>query len=180
MRFWVRFGLIAGGICALIAAAIFYDNTVNPRSVFRRIWQSRDPVYQWMESDNRSFDFLPGEGKAWGPIDPQQGEVRYNIKSSLPVETGLMETKWADRVDAWISMPSKSTCFESGVRKAAKDCHMKSGRPQLIFIRDLRPKQAGLTIEKAFGTKGAMQEPNNVIITIFKRQCMENCKYALE
>jgi hypothetical protein len=175
----VRTGIAAGAICALIAAGIFIDNLIDPKSVFRKIGGAHAPVYQWVESDSREFDFLPGEGKAWGPVDPQQGEIRYQIKSTLPVDTGLMDTKWAERMDAWAAMRTGSSCFEKGIRKSAKVCRMNTGKPQLIFVRDLRAKQAGLGLQHLFGTKGALQEPNGVTITILIRKCVENCKYAL-
>jgi hypothetical protein len=178
--FWVRFAIAAGALCVLVAAGIFFENLTNPRSVFRKISSPADPVYRWVESDARTFDFMPGEGKAWGPVEPQQGEVHYEIKASLPVDTGLMDGKWADRMDGWGAMKTVSSCYEGAIRKSAKVCRMRSGKPQLIFVRDLRAKQAGLGLENTFGTKGALQEPNSVTITILTRKCVENCKYALE
>ena len=177
---WVRSAIASGAVCVLVAVGIFYENVTNPQSIFRSIGKPGEPAYQWVESDARTFDFLPGEGKAWGPIEPQQGEVRYDIKSLMPVDTGLMESKWAERMDAWGAMRTASTCYESRIRKSAKVCRMNTGKPQLIFIRDLRAKQAGMGFEHLFGTKGSLQEPNTVTITILTRKCVDNCEYSLE
>jgi len=161
----------------LIAAYVFYDGMTNPQNVFRKFGGPRDPVYQWVETDARTFDFMPGEGKAWGPVDPQQGEIRYQIKSAMAVDTGLMDAKWADRMDGWAAMRRASVCYEESIRKSAKICRMKTGKSHLIFVRDLRAKQAGLQMEHLFGTKGTLQEPNGVTITILSRKCVENCEY---
>lgn len=164
----------------LVAAGIFLDDMYDPHSIFRGIGRLRAPVYQWVETDNRTFDFLPGEGKGWGPIDPQQGEVRYDIRAALPVDTGLMDSKWADRMDAWSSLSHNASCFESNVRKSVKSCRLSTGKAQVIFIRDRRPKQAGMDFENVYGTKGSSGESNSVTITILTRKCVENCKYALD
>jgi hypothetical protein len=178
--FWVRAGIAAGALCVLAAVGIFVENLTNPQSIFHNIGKPGDPVYQWVESDARTFDFLPGEGKACGPIEPQQGEVHYGIKSFLPVDTGLMDIKWADRMDGWGAMRTASSCYEGAIRKSAKVCRINTGKPQLIFVRDLRAKQAGLGFENLFGTKGPLKEPNTVTITILTRKCVDNCKYALD
>jgi len=123
---------------------------------------------------------MPGKGKAWGPMDPKKSEIRYSIRATMPVDIGLMDSKWADRMDAWGYMHTSAACFESKVRKSAKACKLTTAKPQLIFVRDLRPKQAGLGLAHQFGTRAAIQEPNSVIITILTRKCMENCKFALE
>lgn len=164
----------------LVAVGIFLDDMYDPHSIFRRIGMLHAPVYQWVESDSRTFDFLPGEGKGWGPIDPQQGEIRYDIRAALPVDTGLMDSKWADRMDAWNFLSRNATCFETNIRKSTKSCRMTTGKAQVIFIRDRRAKQAGLDFEKMYGTKGSSAEPNSVTITILTRKCVENCKYALD
>ena len=177
---WIRTGIVSVVVCTLVALGLLFQAIRNPKSFFARLSQQRDPVYQWVESDLRSFDFMPGEGKAWGPVDPQQGEIRYSIRATMPVDIGLMDSKWADRMDAWGYMHTSATCFESKVRKSAKACKLTTAKPQLIFVRDLRPKQAGLGLAHEFGTRAAIQEPNSVIITILTRKCMENCKFALE
>lgn len=180
-RFWIRLGIVVGLTCLVIAGGTLYRNWPHVREMLLH-WAGRDkPVYQWVESDVRTFDFLPGEGKGWGPITPQQGEIRYNIAASLPVDTGLMDdANWINRADGWGAMRTSSSCYEAGIRKATKQCHLTSGRPQLIFLRDQRAKQAGLNWDNIFGTKGPLQEPNSVTVTILTLKCVEHCEYALK
>lgn len=179
-RAGVRVRLAVGILGLLIAAGIFYDNMTNPHSIFRKIGQTSPPVYQWVQSDDRTFDVLPGEGKAWGPVDPQQGEIHYDISAALPVDTGLMENgTWGERMDAWDSMKAASVCYESKILKSSKVCRMQTGKPYLIFIRDVRMKQFGLGgLGPTLATK-SLQDQNSVTITIFARKCTENCKSAL-
>lgn len=180
-RFLIRLGIVAGLMCLVIAGAIVYRHWTQVRGMLRYLAGPSKPVYQWGESDVRTFDFLPGEGKGWGPITPQEGEIRYNIVASLPVDTGLMDNdNWVNRADGWEAMRTSSSCYEAGVRKATKQCHLQSGRSQLIFIRDQRAKQAGLNWDNIFGTKGPLQEPNIVTVTILTLKCVEHCEYALK
>jgi hypothetical protein len=133
-------------------------------------------VYQWVQSQDKTFSFLPGEGKAWGPVEPQGGEIHYTISAYLPVDTGLMGTEWAERMDGWSAMKTSSSCYEGKIVASSKICQMKNDKPYLIFIRDIRAKQLVLGDTPEFLTKKTLQEQNNVSITIFKRQCMENCR----
>jgi hypothetical protein len=181
-QFWVRVVAVAGAACMLIAAGVLYRNWSEATSSMRYLLKGPGtPVYQWVESDARAFDVLPGEGKGWGPVAPQQGEIRYAVVAAMPVDVGLMdEAQWSNRMDGWLGMRSLSTCFEGRIRKTVRVCRMQSGRPQLIFVRDLRAKQAGIGFEHLFGTKGALEEPNTVTITILALRCLENCRYALK
>jgi len=74
-----------------------YDLMLNKPSLIRKIVLRTPSEYQWVQSDDRTFVFLPGEGKAWGPIEPAQGEVRYSINSYLPIETGVMDQANGER-----------------------------------------------------------------------------------
>src|SRR5579864_5457203 len=139
-RFWARAGAVAGAACVVIAAGMLYRNWSEAGRSFRDLLKGPGtPVYQWVEADTRAFDVLPGEGKGWGPVAPEQGEIRYNLVAEMPVDVGLMDqARWSNRMDGWLAMRSSSTCFEGRVRKSASVCRMRSGRPQLIFVRDLR------------------------------------------
>lgn len=163
-------------VLLLIAAAFGYDVRSIPRRLAGLV--KRDPpVYKWVQSDDRTFSFLAGEGKAWGPIEPQQGEVRYSFRSYLPLDIGLMQQDlWENRGDAWEAMKKVSTCFDSKSVQASKACSIASGKAQLIFMRDLRTKQFGLDgISEYAGSKG-VKEQNSVMVTIYSWKCVENCK----
>jgi hypothetical protein len=169
-----RWGLPAAVGVALIAGCIYFDLTMNPHSVFKRIFQRSEPVYQWVQSEDKTFSFLPGESKAWGPVEPQQGEVHYVINSYLPVDTGLIEeAQWGENTDA--ALKKTSACYESKIVHSAKICQVTSEKPQLIFIRDVRAKQVPLG---GLGTisRKALQDQNSVSVTVFTRKCMEHCK----
>jgi len=56
---------------------------------------------------------------------------------------------------------------------------MTNAKPQLIFVRDLRPKQGGTGSPSLFG-KGKLEPANSVTVTILSRKCLENCNYALK
>jgi len=61
-------------VLLLVAAAFGYDVRAIPHRIAGLV-QRRPPVFGWVQSDDRTFSFLAGEGKAWGPIDPQQGDI---------------------------------------------------------------------------------------------------------
>lgn len=166
--------LSALAMLILVAAGLGYD--VRKWHVFR-FGKSEPPVYQWIQSEDKTFDFLPGEGKAWGPIEPQGGEIRYVINAYLPVDTGLMENdKWAESMEGWRLMKTSSVCYQGRVTSSSKICRMPKDKPYLIFIRDLRAKQFGLGgLNSGVATPKLLQEQNSVIVTVFTRKCMENC-----
>lgn len=183
---WVRSGRAAvvtivltatGMVCLLVAASFGYDIRTIPHRIFR-IGKGKPPVYQWIQAEDKTFSFLAGEGKAWGPIEPQGGEIRYVISAALPVDTGLMErAAWEERMDAWNSMKTSSTCYESKIMSSSKVCRVSSDKPYLIFIRDLRAKQFGLGgLTPELVNPRALEEQNSVTITTFTRKCMENCE----
>ena len=162
----------------LVVAAIFgYDVRAIPSRIVRLI-KPAPQVYRWVQSDDRTFSFLPGEGKAWGPVDPQQGEVRYDIRSYLPVDTGLMDLGiWGERGDAWGAMKTASTCYQGSIVQATKSCPLADGKSQLIFVRDIRAKQFGLDgFSAEFGGGKGVKDQNSVAITIYAWKCVENCK----
>jgi hypothetical protein len=170
--------VVAAGLILLAVAAIFgFDVRTVPSRVLS-LMRRPAPVYRWAQSDDRTFSFLPGEGKAWGPVDPQQGEVRYDIRSYLPVDTGLMAVDaWGERADAWDVMKAASTCYQGKIVQAAKSCPIQSGKPQLIFIRDIRVKQFGLDgITAEFAGGKGLKDQNSVVVTIYAWKCVENCK----
>ncbi len=171
----VAASVAAGVVVLLIAAGFGYDVRNIPHRILSLV-NRKPPVYQWVQGEDKTFSFLPGEGKAWGPVTPQAGEIRYAISSFLPVDTGLMESSWAERMDGWSSMKTASTCYESRITSSSKICRMPSDKPYLIFIRDPRAKQFGLggLTPELVGPK-ALQEQNNVMITIFTRKCVEHC-----
>ncbi len=173
----VAAGVAAGIVILLIAAGFGYDVRNIPHGILSLV-KRKPPVYQWVQGEDKTFSFLPGEGKAWGPVSPQAGEIRYAISSYLPVDTGLMESaQWAERMDGWSSMKMASTCYEGKITSSSKICRMPSDKPYLIFIRDLRAKQfglAGLTPELVGPKK--LQEQNSVVVTVFTRKCVENCR----
>ncbi len=162
----------------LIAAFAYLDFAINPHSVFRKVFLRPAPVYRWVQFDDKTFSFLPGEGKAWGPVDPQQGEIHYALNSYLPVDTGLMDlAEWGEKMDAWSAMKTSSICYESKIVSSSKVCQVQSGKPQLIFIRDVRAKQFGLgEVPGASSGKKGVQDQNSVTVTIFAWKCVENCK----
>ena len=163
-------------VLLLVAAAFGYDVRAIPRRIAGLI-KKEPPVYRWVQSEDRTFSFLAGEGKAWGPIDPQQGEVRYSFRSYLPLDIGLMpQDPWENRGDAWSSMKTASTCYESKTVQESKICPIANGKAQLIFMRDLRTKQFGLDgISEYAGSKG-VKEQNSVMVTIYAWKCVENCR----
>jgi hypothetical protein len=162
----------------LIAAFLFFDITTNPHSMFRNVffWRS-EPVYKWVQSEDRTFSFLPGEGKAWGPFDPQQGEIHYDIRAYLPVDTGVMDqSRWGEKADAGSAMNKSATCYESRIVSAKKVCPIATGKPQLIFIRDIRAKQFTLGGFTGTFNRKKLEDQNSVTVTVFAWKCMENCK----
>lgn len=168
---------LAALLVVLVVAAIAgYDVRAIPRRIVNIV--RPQSVYRWVQSDDRTFSFLPGEGKAWGPVEPQQGEVRYAIRSYLPVDTGLMDVDaWGERGDAWDAMRTASICYQGKIVQAAKTCAIASGKPQLIFIRDVRAKQFGLDGFTAEFTGGkGVKDQNNVMVTIFAWKCVEHCR----
>jgi hypothetical protein len=167
--------IAAAAVVLLIVAGIVHDIKTNPRTIFT-FGKVKPPVYQWVQAEDKTLSFLPGEGKAWGPVEPQGGEIHYAISSYLPVDTGLMGAEWAERMDGWSAMKSTSTCYEGRITSSSKICRMETAKPYLIFIRDIRTKQFVLGETPVFGNKKALQEQNNVTITTFTRKCMENCK----
>lgn len=184
-RRWIYAAMAVGASLAailavlLVAAAFGYDISTLPRRIVSLV-KPQPPVYRWVQSDDKTFSFLPGEGKAWGPVEPQQGEIRYAIRSYFPVDTGLMaQDIWGERGDAWDAMKTGSTCYQGKIVQASKTCPIQDGKPHLIFIRDVRTKQFGLdgfTGEFA-GGKG-LKDQNSVMVTIFAWKCMENCRNA--
>jgi hypothetical protein len=171
-----RWGLPAAVGIVLIAACILFDLTMNPHSVFRAIFRRAEPVYQWVQSEDRTFSVLPGESKAWGPIEPQQGKIRYVITAYLPVDTGLIEeSQWGENTEA--AMKKASACYEGRIKSSDKTCQVTTGKPQLIFIRDVRAKQIPLGgTPTDFAGKKSLQDQNNVSVTVFAWKCMEHCR----
>lgn len=148
---------------------------MNPHSVFKKIFQRSEPVYQWVQSEDKTLSFLPGESKAWGPVEPQQGEIHYVINSYLPVDTGLIEeAQWDQNTDG--TMRKSAACYEGKIVHSSKSCPIATGKPQLIFIRDLRAKQVLLGGSPSALSRKAVQEQNSVTITVFKLKCMEHCR----
>jgi hypothetical protein len=167
---------VAAGAVILLIVIGFVRGRNNPGSIFS-FGRAAPPVYQWVQSEDKTFSVLPGEGKAWGPVDPQGGEIHYAISAYLPVDTGLMGTEWAERMDGWAAMKTSSSCYEAKVVSSSKICQMKDDKPYLIFFRDIRAKQLVLGDTPEFlNKKKPLQEQNNVTITTFKRKCMENCR----
>jgi hypothetical protein len=164
-------------VLLVVAAGLGYDLRTIPRRIINLVKPS-PPVYKWVQSDDKMFSFLPGEGKAWGPVDPQQGEVRYDIRTYLPVDTGLMDLGiWGERGDAWDAMKTASTCYQGKVVQASKACPIQNGKPQLIFIRDVRAKQFGLDgFSAEFGGRKGVKDQNSVTVTIYAWKCVERCK----
>jgi hypothetical protein len=163
-------------VLLLVAAAFGYDVRAIPRRITSLV-RKDPPVYRWVQSDDRTFSFLPGEGKAWGPVNPQQGEIRYSIRSYLPVDTGLMEQDvWGERGDAWDAMKKASNCFQGKTVQASKTCPIRNGKPHLIFIRDVRMKQFGLEGISEYAGSKSVKEQNSVVVTIYSWKCVENCK----
>jgi hypothetical protein len=166
--------LAAGAVILLIVIGLVRGRNLG--SIFS-FGKASPPVYQWVQSEDKIFSVLAGEGKAWGPIAPQGGEIHYAISAYLPVDTGLMGAEWADRMDGWAAMKTSSSCYEGRIVSSSKVCQMKDDKPYLIFIRDIRPKQLVLGDTPEFlNKKRTLQEQNNVTITTFKRKCVENCK----
>jgi hypothetical protein len=164
-------------VLLLVAAAFGYDVRAIPRRVASLV--KRDPpLYRWVQSDDKTFSFLPGEGKAWGPVEPQQGEIRYDIRSYLPVDTGLMaQDPWGERGDAWDAMKTASSCYQGKIVQASKACPIQNGKPHLIFIRDVRAKQFGLDgFSAEFGGSKGVKDQNSVMVTIYAWKCVENCR----
>jgi hypothetical protein len=168
--------LAAGAVVLLVAASLGYDIRDISRKVFR-FGPSGPPVYQWVQSEDKIFDFLPGEGKAWGPVTPQEGEIHYVINAFLPLDTGLMDSeKWSDSMEGWRVMKTSSICYEGKITSASKTCRMPNDKPYLIFMRDVRAKQFGLGgLENGVASQ-KLQEQNSVTVTILTRQCVENCR----
>jgi hypothetical protein len=164
-------------VVLLVAAALGYDIRTIPRRIVSLV-RPQPPVYRWVQSDDKTFSFLPGEGKAWGPIEPQQGEIRYHIRAYLPVDTGLMaQDPWGDRGDAWGAMKTASSCYQGKIVQASKVCPIQSGKAQLIFIRDVRAKQFGLDgFSAEFGGSKGVKDQNSVMVTIYAWKCAENCR----
>jgi len=159
----------------LIAAFIFFDVATNPHSIVRSIFHRPEPVYQWVQADDRTFSVLPGESKAWGPFEPQQGKIRYVINSYLPVDTGLIEESQWENMDS--AMKKASACYETKIKRADKTCTVETGKPQLVFIRDVRPKQIPLGgTPTDFAGKKTLQDQNSVTVTVFSWKCMEHCR----
>jgi hypothetical protein len=168
--------LAAGAVVLLVAASLGYDIRDISRTVFR-FGQSGPPVYEWVQSEDKTFDFLPGEGKAWGPVTPQGGEIRYVINAFLPLDTGLMDSaKWTDSMEGWRVMKTSSICYERKITSASKICRMPNDKPYLIFMRDVRAKQLGPGALENGAVSQKLQEQNNVRVTILTRQCVENCR----
>jgi hypothetical protein len=111
---------------------------------------------------------------------PQQGEIRYDIRSYLPVDTGLMDlTVWGERGDAWDAMKTASTCYQAKMVEASKACPIPNGKQQLIFIRDVRAKQFGLEgFSAEFGGSKGVKDQNSVVVTIYGWKCVEHCPKA--
>jgi len=175
--FLARWGVPAAVGVLLIAACILFDLTMNPHSVFKRIFQRSEPVYEWVQAEDRTFSLLPGESKAWGPVNPQHGEIRYNISSYLPIDTAVIdETQWGENMDTWSATKKSSMCYESKIVKSTRVCPVTSTKPQLIFIRDLRPKQFALGGFTGSVNRKTLQDQNGVTVTTFALKCMDNCK----
>jgi hypothetical protein len=171
----VRWGIPAAVGAVLIAAFVFFDVITNPHGVLRNIFRRAEPVYQWVQADDRTFAILPGESKAWGPFEPQQGKIRYVISAYLPVDTGLMEESQWENTDA--AMKKTSACYQSKIKGSDKTCAVATGKPQLIFVRDVRPKQIPLGgTPTDFAGKKTLQDQNSVTITVFAWKCMEHCR----
>jgi hypothetical protein len=164
----------AGAVIVLIVVGLIRGRSLG--SIFS-FGKAAPPVYQWVQSEDKTLTVLPGEGKAWGPVEPQAGEIHYAISAYLPVDIGLMGAEWADRMDGWAVMKTSSSCYESKIVSSSKVCQVTSDKPYLIFIRDIRAKQMVLGDTPEFLNKNRkLQEQNNVTITTFTRKCMENCK----
>ena len=170
--------ILAAGSVGLLVAASFGFNIGAIAHRILRFGKTEPPVYQWIQGEDKKFDFLAGEGKAWGPLAPQGGEIRYVISAALPVDTGLMEqAQWAERMDGWISMKNASICYENKITSSSKICRMPTEKPYLIFIRDRRLKQFGLGgLTPEMVNAKALQEQNSVTLTVFTRKCVENCR----
>jgi hypothetical protein len=173
----VAASLAALVVVVLVAAGLGYDVKSASRRLFR-FGKSDPPVYQWFQSEDKIFSMLPGEGKAWGPLQPQGGEIRYVINAYLPVDTGLMENeKWSQSMEGWRLMKTSSVCYESKIKSSSKTCQMPNDKPYLLFIRDLRPKQFGIGgLDTGVVTTKSLQEQNSVTVTTFTKKCVENCQ----
>jgi hypothetical protein len=169
---------LAALVVVLVVAASFGYDLRNGLPHSLHFGWSEPPVYQWVQSEDKIFSFLPGEGRAWGPVEPQGGEIRYVINAFLPIATGLMESKkWADSMEGWRAMKTSSVCYQGKITSSSKTCRMPNDKPYLIFMRDLRAKQfAPGELTESPISPNKLGEQNSVTVTIFKRKCVEHCR----
>ena len=133
------------------------------------------PSYEWVPALQKTFTMDMGERVSFGRIEPEAGIVKYDLESSLPVDTGLpvQGTPWDEL--------ATSACYESKVFKTQKMCQVGGNVPlRAIYIQDARGAQdaigalGGLAMGSGKLAEDALTK-NRVTLTIYQRKCVANC-----
>ncbi len=115
----------------------------------------------------KTFALKPGQWMRFGPQIPAGGHIRYDVTSSMPVNTGAAES-----ADAW---PSSAACYETQVLNTVKDCIVEPRSKPFIFVAD--PRTVGDVIAGTIlgNNKQEASSYNKVTIVIYHWGCVSNC-----
>src|SRR5215510_2462234 len=94
----------------------------------------------------------PGGSMTFGPTLPEGSHVRYDISSSLPLTTAVVESREATPT-GW--------CRRHGILNVAEDCMGVPSQQVFVYIKDDRLNGGG--------------ESNTVKLTIYHWGCVRNC-----
>jgi hypothetical protein len=122
---------------------------------------------KWGEIANapHSFTLKPGQWIRFGPVNPTGSNVRYDVSSSLAVNTGL--------VSSGKNWPDGATCFEAQVLSSVKSCTVPFAGDQWIFVQDNRGN-GDLLSGVLLGNHNAADE-SRVTVTTYRWGCVADC-----
>ncbi|MBZ5532612.1 MAG: hypothetical protein LAO20_14360 [Acidobacteriia bacterium] len=156
---------IAGIVLVLLVASGAYS------VISRRMASARfsSQVYGEVPDAPKSFVLKPGQAMTLGPPH-SAGNVRYDVASSMPVNTGLMVSggRW----------PRDAICYEAQVLASVKSCKVDPPNPQWIVVADTRTS-SDVVAGAIFGNQQVIAD-NKVTVTIYHWGCARNCCATLD
>jgi hypothetical protein len=148
-------------------------------------------IFDWTEVKEEKFVLDAGSGNAYGLVPFSDSSLRYDIKSTQPVNTGVFPEPVSGEAavqDEWQEFDQNGTrlCYAAKTLQTQMTCTLPSEIPPAmikgarIFIRDTRTPMNALHIAGAYiGIKDPLKNAtaqNRVTLTLYAWQCVRNCR----
>lgn len=147
--------------------------------------QGPEKTYDWQRASDEIVQLDLADYHAGRVYRPASGggNMHINIDARLPVTVMMaVAADW----DAAINHPETLVqleyhCVREHVVKTVYECHLPDGRPMVLVLRDerapIRPRLQDVGIGVIFNKGGVknLVSPNDVKITYYRWDCVENC-----